>query len=63
MGIIGVIDIITMIRVFLWFTRSKHRRGSVEINPPLVEHDQLGGDGHLRNVLSNSYDDDKPLHP
>ena len=65
-GIIGVIGIITVIRVFLWFTGTKRRRGSVELNPraPLVEHDQLGGGDQLRNVLSNSYDneDDKPLH-
>ena len=64
-GIIGMIGIITLIRVFIWFAGINCRRhGSVDLNPPLVDHDQLGDD-HLRNVLSSSYDDedDKPLHP
>ena len=66
-GIIGMIGTITLIHVFIWFAGINRRRhGSVDLNPPLVDHDQLGGDDHLRNVLNSSYDDDdddKPLHP
>ena len=41
-----------------WFIGIKHRQRSVTLNPPLVEHNQLGGQDNLRNVLSSSYDDD-----
>ena len=64
MGVIGVIGVLTLIRVVLWFIGIKHHRGSATLNPPLVEHDQLGGHDNLRNVLSSSYnDDDQPLSP
>ena len=65
MGVIGVIGVLTLIRMVRWFIGIKHRRGSVTLNPPLVEHDQLGGHDNLRNVLSSSYDDDDvlPLSP
>ena len=61
-----MIGIITLIRVFIWFAGINRRRhGSADLNPPLVDHDQLGDDDYLRNVLSSSYndEDDKPLHP
>ena len=64
MGVIGVIGIITLIRTLLWIYGVIHRRGSATLNPPLVEHDQLGGNNNLQNVLSSSYDDDvQPLSP
>ena len=64
MGVIGVIGVLTLIRVVLWFIGIKHRRSSATLNPPLVEHDQLEEHNNLRNVLSSSYnDDDKPLSP
>ena len=47
MGIIGVIGTVTLMHVFLWFACTNRRHGSVDANPPLLEHDQLGGD-HLR---------------
>ena len=65
MGIIGMIGMITLMRLLLWFG-STSRRGSVELNPPLVENDQLGGDNQLRNDDPNygyNYEDDKPLYP
>ena len=65
MGVIGVIGVLTLIRMVRWFIGIKRRRGSVTLNPPLVENDQLGGHDNLRNVLSSSYDDDdvQPLSP
>ena len=63
-GVIGIIGVLTLIRVFLWVVGIKRRRGSATLNPPLVEHDQLGGQNNLRNVLSSSYNDDvQPLTP
>ena len=60
-GVIGVIGVLTLIRMVRWFIG---RRGSATLNPPLVEHDQLGGNNNLQNVLSSSYDDDvQPLSP
>ena len=66
MGLIGVIGTITLVRLLVWCGSMRRRRhGSVDLNPPLVEDDQLGGDNHLRNVLSSSYngEDDRPLYP
>ena len=63
-GVIGIIGILTLIRVFLWVVGIKRRRGSATLNPPLVEYDQLGGQNNLRNVLSSSCNDDvQPLTP
>ena len=50
MGVIGVIGVLTLNCMVRWFIGIKRRRGSATLNPPLVEHDQLGGDDNLRNV-------------
>ena len=45
MGVIGVISILTMLRVYLWVVdlqRGRHR--SATLNHPLVEHDQFNYD-------------------
>ena len=66
MGIIGMIGMITMMRLLLWLGSTSCRRGSVELNPPLVVNDQLAGDDQLRNDDLNhgyNYEDDKPLYP
>ena len=64
MGVIGVIGVLTLICMMLWFIGIKRCRSSATLNPPLVEHDQLGEQDNLRNVLSSSYnDDDQPLPP
>ena len=69
MGMIGLIGVITLMRVLLWLAGINRRRrchGSIDPNPPLVEHDQLEGDGYLKNVLdSRSFNDEdvKSLQP
>ena len=61
-GVIGLIGVITLLRVLLWL-RGVHRcHGSADISQSLVEHDQLGGNDQLHNVLSSSYDG-KPISP
>ena len=64
-GVIGIIGILTLIRVLLWVIDIQHshrRRVIFTQNPPLLQHDQLGGHHHLQNVLNSSYDDDvQPL--
>ena len=68
MGLIGLIAIITLMRVLLWFSGINHRRrdrhGSIDLNPPLVQDDQLQS-MYLKNDLdSSSYNDDvKSLQP
>lgn len=65
-GVIGLIIVITVLRVLLWIYRNiRRRRGSSDINPPLVEHDHLSGNDQSKNVSSyGGYDDDeKPLSP
>ena len=64
MGVIGVIGLLTLIRMMRWFIGIKRRRGIATLNSSLVEHDQLEGNSNLQNVLSSSYDDDvQPLSP
>ena len=61
MGVIGLIAVITMMRLLLWLVgiNRRHRHGSIDLNPPLVVHDQLEGDGYMKNVLdSTSVNDD-----
>ena len=55
---------ITLIRLLLWLIALHCRHHSYAVDhDDLVGHDQLGGDDQLRNVLSSSYDDVKPLPP
>ena len=59
MGVIGVIGILTLIRVLLWiFGLRRSRQGSTTLNPPLQERNRLGRYKKLQNALSSSYDDD-----
>ena len=61
MGLIGLIAVITLMRLLLWFAdinRRRRHRHSATLNPPLVEHDQLEGNGHLKNVLDSSSSND-----
>ena len=63
MGVIGVIGVVTLMRVLLWCVGINRRR---YVSAELQEYDQLArGDDHLS---SSSYhddvdDDDKPLYP
>ena len=65
-GVIGLIGVLTGIRLFFWFI-NRDRRGSVTVNPPLVAHDQLGGNDYLETPPppydNDGVDDDKPLPP
>ena len=72
MGIIGVIAVVTLMRLVLWLASVSRHRGSIELNSPLAEHDQLGGVDHSTNDdnhgyndgnYGNNYEDDKPLYP
>jgi len=57
MGVIGLIGIITLIRVAVWFFGLRSHHGSAELNSPIMEHDQLGD-------VPPGYDDDvQPLYP
>ena len=60
---IGLIAVITMMRLLLWIVGINRRRchGSTDLNPPLVEHDQLESNRYLKNVLND--DDVKSLQP
>lgn len=66
-GVIGLIIVITVLRVLLWIYRNiRRRRGSGDIDPPLVEHDHLSENDQSKNVSSyGGYDDEdeKPLSP
>ena len=57
---IGLIGVVTGIRLLVNFIRD--RRGRVTVNPPLLVYDQLGGNNHLES-LHDDNDDDKPLPP
>lgn len=63
---IGIIGILTALRVIVWLINVYRSRGNVNIIPPLMENDQLGGgeNKQLQYVPSYGYDDDvRPLSP
>ena len=66
MGVIGIIGMMTLIRVIMWFVAINRRRhASVELDPPLTDHDQLGSPDYSENLPSYNYNrnDDNPLYP
>ena len=65
MGVIGLIGTLTLIRLILWFAAiNRRRRPSVELDPPLTDHDQLAGRDYSENLPSYAYknDDDDILN-
>ena len=62
MGVIGLIGMLTLIRLILWLAAINPRfHASVELDPPLTDHDQLAGCDYSESLPDYSYKNDNTL--